>query len=57
LSHLRPEQLRLGSVGVFAGDVLARYGLNGAVRRYDRQVRDLNHADDMREQENALAWC
>ena len=39
------------------GEILARYGLHGALRRYHRQQRDLTHADDVRDHDTALAWC
>jgi hypothetical protein len=52
-----PDKPRPSHVRAAAGEILARYGLHGALRRYDRQLRDLAHADDVRDHETTLAWC
>ncbi len=51
-----PHKPRPSQVRAAVGEILARYGLHGALRRYDRQRRDLAHADDVRDHETALAW-
>ena len=48
----RPSQVRAA-----VGAVLARDGLRGALRRYHRQLRELTHADDIRDHETHLARC
>lgn len=52
-----PDKPRSSQVRAAVGEILARYGLHGALRRYHRQCRDLGHADDVRDHEIALARC
>lgn len=52
-----PDRPRLAQVRAAAGAVVARYGLPGALRRYDGQLAAIADPDDARDHETHLAWC